>query len=311
MTNLHALTKAKRDANAAAEQTLLSRASSPEGRAPSVLHQIGHELVWEGGDVWRWHPAVLREVEMRVARRAGLADDLADWDRLRSTIMEGTDVVRKELASDRRRRFCRMAGRCMSHRPGTCIGTLTNRFREGLQQHAGRESKPKSQARIAVENVRTILRVSGVCSKGDMVAEQWFLVARVRWDSLEMTLLALREHRDIDASHADVRTLSVDRRLPAGDGIAPWYIDFEWLQNLALDVKWQVRARRTLDMLNLRNSIRKRPGWVGDHAKAWASTQARLGRAPIRGFGFAPRTRARARARTMCNRLHSKIHKST
>ena len=243
-TNVRASTKAKRDAQAAAEQALMSRAPQQEGRVPAALHQICHELVWEGGDAWRWHPAVLREVEIRVARRTGLQDDLTHWESLHGTISEGTDAVRKELASERRRRCCRMAGRCMSHRPGSCIGTLTHRFREGIHKHVGRESRPKSQARIALENVRTILRVSGTSSKGETVAEQWFLVARVRWEPLEVTLLALREHHGHDDVQAAMRVLSVDRRLPVGNGIAPWYADVEWLQNVPLDAMWQARVRR-------------------------------------------------------------------
>ena len=117
-----------------------------------------------------------------------------------------------------------------------------DRFRRGVQQYAGRETKPKSQARIAIESVRTFLRVAGFRSDGELAAEEWFVVARVRWEPPEVTLLTLQEDGIVDPSCSAPRTFKVARRLPAGDKIAPWHTDDEILERLPLDLAWRVEA---------------------------------------------------------------------
>lgn len=152
----------RRAAQVAADEAVMQEADAvmAGGGLPHALESTAPELIAEHGGVWRWYPAVRRDVEQRAANRKGIQDQLFEWHQAHATLTAGPCKVLPETKAARRYRMCCAEGRCVSHSPGRCLGMLAKKCRDFVVAAAGRETKPKSGVRLILESAHAVLRLS-------------------------------------------------------------------------------------------------------------------------------------------------------
>ncbi len=227
-------------------------------QVPTPLAAFAEELIPEIGSAWRWLPAVRNAVEARAAQRTGLQEEMLQWDRRHSTL-SGDVLVRPPHMSEKRRRSCQAAGRCVSHGANRSFGSFLAAARACLKAfaRAGQRTKgPKPSERLAMEDGEAIVRFVGRSSSSsgaspaaalamdlktscDHVAagalEEWCMIAHAQWEPVLFTFLQLRREH-VDGDRAVLRVLP---RVHRQARIFAWYTDVEVLERFDMTMQWQ------------------------------------------------------------------------
>ena len=225
-------TKAARMAHEQAVAVLIERARTSAGKVPAAFGSICGELVFECDGVLRWAPDWSAVATTRVSARVGIENQLLSWEELHTPIC-GEERIAAETNAAKKRRLCREAGVCVSHKPGRCVRDFVHKIRAMVSSLSGKAAKTKSQTRQMFEEGRGILRFTS--SGGD---ELFTMVARVRWEPSQLILLALVTRSGEAAAEKDSVVLSVGRSLPPTHRLAPWFLDVDFAALLDRKLEW-------------------------------------------------------------------------
>lgn len=160
----------------------------------------------------------------QAVQRSRVEDRLFEWERMHETV-GGTVTIRPETKAARKRRVCREHCRCVKHAAGRSLDMVCSGLRQYVVAAAGRQRKPKSAIRLLIEDCRIVLRFISVAG------DSWHLLARMRWEPLQLTLLTMTRMAD--------GKLGVGYRIPASDRFAPWHLDVEVAETLDLQQAWE------------------------------------------------------------------------